>query len=517
MKRRSFIHHASLGAAGLGFVAGADAPSTEKGGRLPMPNRRTSNSAVKTILSFATEAAHASEDFDFIKATAEFLTGEGLTGNFHLTGDYARALKRLGRRDVVEALKPHEIGFHCNHHGSRPFMAGYLDQYPWEEGLSRWLTLESPGFALVGELFNRRPAYYTTEFAKAPQTAYGSALLGMGIMGYLAVPMRGHSAVWFCNSLVPSVENAVALESFHAPGDREEAAIMSLDSGLEKQQMRGKDVLRLFLHSYKYYAAPPYDRLTMTNEIYKDNTWYFEDFPTDFARQPRERFQESFEMFKRAIRHHAANSDFVTFSEYRDTVTPTGDVWIDLNDLDRLARSLGESLDAYVTDDLSLSPAEAFGLIVRALRGWGETGEFPPGLFVRNLIGPRSPVSGGRPARTVMTAELMERLPAIDRDLDLTGAMSASIELTGYSVGPGQLLGALVRLYTGIREGNPLDEVTLSGDDFPVIAKEAFFQETTFTRKGLYPDDFTGENICRLALAQSWSWKPAVKKQPAQP
>jgi hypothetical protein len=292
LNRRIFLKHLSLGAAGLGISL----PSQAQTSPPPEDMGQSSSTAVKTILSFATEAAHAEEDFDFMKAIAQFLTEEGLVGNFHLTGDYARALKRHARMDVVQALAAHEIGFHCNHHGARPFMIGYLETCPWDEGVSRWLCNESPGFAVVTELFNRRPTYYTTEFSRAPQTLHGSSLLGAAISGYLQVPMREHSAVWFCNNLVPSVENCVSLESFHAPGDRERVARARLDQCLEKQRAARKDVLRVFLHSYKYYAAAPYDRLTMTNEVYKNDNYHYEDFPTDFPRLPPERFRESFEM-----------------------------------------------------------------------------------------------------------------------------------------------------------------------------------------------------------------------------
>ena len=93
-----------------------------------MPQPTTQHqSSTQVILSFATEVAEEPKDFEHIKALAQFLSSEGLIGNFHLTGDYARALKHNGRLDVVEALRCHEIGFHCNHHGAAPFMAGYLE------------------------------------------------------------------------------------------------------------------------------------------------------------------------------------------------------------------------------------------------------------------------------------------------------------------------------------------------------------------------------------------------------
>lgn len=510
MKRRSFLRCASLGAAGLGLAPAAGAEPAPLRGPDEQARRKSFPSPVKTILSFATEAAHAPEDYDFMKAIAQFLTGENLVGNFHLTGDYARALKRHGRLDVVEALKPHEIGFHCNHHGSRPWMAGYLEKYPWDEGLARWLSYEAPGFALVGELFNRRPTYYTTEFAKAPQTAFGSALMGAGLMGYLDVPMRGHSAVWFCNSLVPSVENIVALESYHGPGDREKAARDRLDASLRKQEANRQDVLRVFLHSYKYYIVAPYDRLTMTNEIYKHDDYYFEDYPTDAVRQPREKFQAAFEMFQRSIRHHARRSEFVTFSQYRDRFADNAGVWLELPDLDPLGRALARSLDAYATTAFSVSPAEAYGILVRVLRTWRETGKLPSRVFARKIIGPKAPIPAGLPDKAVRTEDLLNVLAKVDRELDIAGALPVTVEVGGATVGPGQLLQGLVAVYQGLRAGRPVTEVNLAGANLPEVAKEPYFQATGFTRKGLYPDDFTGAKTCAMSRVQSWSWKPAV-------
>ena len=511
MKRRSFLRSVSQGAVGLGFAsqAGIGTASSREGD--DGASRQAPSPAVKTLLSFATEAAHAEEDFDFIKAVAEFLTEENLVGNFHLTGDYARALKRRGRRDVVQALARHEIGFHCNHHGARPFMAGYLEKYPWDDGLARWFSNESPGFAAVAELFSRRPTYYTTEFAKAPQTLFGSMLLGADVTGYLPVPMRQHSAVWFCNSLVPSVENAVALESFHAPGDREQLARVQLERGLERQKANGKDVLRVFLHSYKYYAAEPYDRLTMSREMYKNDGLDIENFPTDFARRPLERFQKSLETFIRTIRHHASNSRFVTFSQYREEFQNNSGVWIDLQEVDCLCRSLDRSLDAYATDSVSLSPAESLGILVRALRHWHETGRLPAQVFVRSLIGPRAPIPEPLPDRTVSSAELWASLTKIDRELDASLAVPSTFTLGSVTVGPGQLLRGLVKAYLAVRADQEINPIALTGENLPEIAGEPYFRESVFTRKGIYPDDFTGMKICELCRSQSWSWKPALK------
>lgn len=43
----------------------------------------------------------------------------------------------------------------------------------------------------------------------------------------------------------------------------------------------------------------------------------------------------------------------------------------------------------------------------------------------------------------------------------------------------------------------------------PVSAEEPEFSRKSWTRD-IYPDDFTGKNICRLARLQSWSFRKAT-------
>jgi len=69
----------------------------------------------------------------------------------------------------------------------------------------------------------------------------------------------------------------------------------------------------------------------------------------------------------------------------------------------------------------------------------------------------------------------------------------------------------LVALYGNTRAGRATEPVVYAGENLPVIARKPYFQQNGFTRAGLYPDDFTGRNICALSRAQSWIWKPALR------
>jgi len=464
---------------------------------------------MRIILSFATEVAHLPRDYDHIKAVAEFLTEEGLVGNFHLTGDYARALKRRGRVDVVKALARHEIGYHCNHHGAAPFMAGYLEKLSWRDGVSEWSTNELPGLSVVEELFGRRPTYYTTEFAKAPQAVYASWLVGLPTTGYLLVPTRGHGAVWYCNSFVPNSENLSGLEGVPSPEfDLEQRFRSKFDRFEEKLKNQKTDLLRVIQHSYKAYAVRPFKR--PAPRTYQDGSLYYEDFPRYMDIHPEATLREGFDIFRRAVKYYAERAQFVSFSAYRGSFADNQGHWLGLRELDEVVAFLDERLDAYVSDKLSVSPAEAFGMLVRVLRTYHEDGALPEKVFMRNVIGPTSLIPEGLGHGVVRSPSVFEALRSIDRTLDDEPSIPCSVEVDGVTVGPGQMLHSLRDLYTAARAGQTPESVELTGPNLPVIADEPFFAQETFTRE-IYPEGFEGSNICKMCRLQSWSWKPALR------
>jgi len=464
--------------------------------------------SMRIILSFATEVAHLPRDYDHIKAVAECLTEEGLVGNFHLTGDYARALKRRGRLDVVKALAGHEIGYHCNHHGADPFMAGYLEAMNWRDGVTEWFANEMPGLSVVEELFGRRPTYYTTEFAKAPQAVYASWQAGLPITGYLLLPTRGHGAVWYCNSFVPNSENLSGLEGVPTAGvDLEQRFRSKFDRFEEKLKSQKTDLLRVIQHSYKTYAIRPFKRTPP--RTYQDDSLYYEDFPRYMDIYPEATLREGFEIFRRAVRYYAERAEFVSFSAYRRSFGDNQGQWLGLSELDDVCELLSERLDAYVSDKLSVSPAEAFGMLVRVLRTYHEDGALPERVFMRNVIGPTSLMPEGLGDGMVRSSSVFEALRSMDRALDSEQSMPSSMEIEGDAVGPGQMLHGLRNLYAAARTGKVPESVELSGPNLPVVADEPFFAQEMFTRE-IYPEGFEGRNICKTCRLQSWSWKPAV-------
>ena len=470
---------------------------------------------MNVIQSFATESASSTRIHDLIKEIAEFLTAKGLKGNFHLTGDFARALRRHARRDVIQALARHEIGYHCNHHGGRPFMAGYGEADPWRDAVATWLAEEMPGIRVLEELFERTPAYHTTEFAKAPQVAYGSwlagipstgILLGQGPDGQTApLPDAGQGAAWYCNSFVPTGRFLFSPDLNMSDLARKVRRALARLSAELDQSPGG--VLRSFTHEYPlaWDTTRP-----MIGSSYADT--HYEDISFEYLRESK--IAKNMGQWKRltGILADYPGTRFIGYTDYlEDVYHPGHGQWLSIRDIDRVANRLIDGLDAVSLERVSVSPAEAAGLLVRALRIHGETGSWPKTVAVRSLIGPTEEPARGVPACSLRTKSLLAGLKDIDRTMDDDSFIPAGIDIGGRMLGPGQWLQCLARLYGRLRAGNgELGEIACPKESLPVIADDAFFRQRVFTRPKLYPEGFTGERICRLCRLQSWSWKPAV-------
>ena len=101
--------------------------------------------AVKLIFSFDSEDYITPEAADAEKWWAEAMTRQGITACICMVGELARSLRDQGRRDVVEAIRRHEICYHSDLHSAPPVHAVYLEGMGWEEGLAAVRAREARG------------------------------------------------------------------------------------------------------------------------------------------------------------------------------------------------------------------------------------------------------------------------------------------------------------------------------------------------------------------------------------
>src|SRR5262249_25643903 len=115
---------------------------------------------VYVILWFDTEDYILPASDDAALRVADFLTREEIRATFKVGGEKARTRERRGRRDVIAALRKHEIGFHANWHSVQPSPAMYLANLGWDEGVAEFLRREGPGFEDVKRIFGQSPSCY---------------------------------------------------------------------------------------------------------------------------------------------------------------------------------------------------------------------------------------------------------------------------------------------------------------------------------------------------------------------
>src|SRR6266513_1666159 len=140
---RGLLAYAILGIAVLfrgGFAANPEA--------LPPAAGR-----VDLILWFDTEDYLLPADDDAAKRLAEMLTEKGVSATFKVVGEKARVLEQRGRKDVIEALKKHDIGYHANYHSVHPTPSEYLADCGLLDGMEEFIRREGGGAADVRRIF----------------------------------------------------------------------------------------------------------------------------------------------------------------------------------------------------------------------------------------------------------------------------------------------------------------------------------------------------------------------------
>ena len=81
----------------------------------------------EVLLNFDTEDYTCDYANDAIRDLANILTEEGVTGQFFVVGYLAQRLQHFGRKDVIDALKPHVIGSQTLYHSRHPALCEYTD------------------------------------------------------------------------------------------------------------------------------------------------------------------------------------------------------------------------------------------------------------------------------------------------------------------------------------------------------------------------------------------------------
>ena len=129
---------------------------------------------VSVLLWFDTEDYILPASDDAALKVADWLTKEEIKATFKVVGEKARTLEKRGRKDVIDAVRKHEIGYHSNYHSVQPTPAVYLSALGWDEGVAEFDRREKPGYDDVKRVFGQAPTCYGQPGSSWGPQSYGA-------------------------------------------------------------------------------------------------------------------------------------------------------------------------------------------------------------------------------------------------------------------------------------------------------------------------------------------------------
>ena len=448
----------------------------------------------RAMFTFPVDDYVTAEVDDATKELAEILTRYGVRGCFHLVGENARVFRARSRRDIVEALGPHDIGFHSDRHSRHPLPIVAMEHMDWDDAVERFMRDEGRGVRDVAELMDRWPTYYVHTMASAPQVVYGARMLGMRIVGTKTMdrwPLMRYAGnllvTWDVGFDPPKLpDHEVNLEG------RVERTLANFDAVAAERDPRLP--IRLFTHINKY---PTYVNVDSVNF-------------SKGASPPREEWKPAplrgeavwrklTEQFEELIRRLTERGD-VEFMTYADVLEEFGPrlAWLTPEAVRDLASRVGDDLEPMEIGCEWLSCAEVFAVLCRFIARGGE-------VAVRRVLGPKqAPAETAAPAEAPADA-FVAACRRVDQEIDDENAIPAALETASGVYGPGTWLRAMAAFLIDDKvETVPLPP----GDEYPALLDDPFFKEPK-VGWGCYPESFSGESIRQAIQWQSWSAAPA--------
>lgn len=475
---------------------------------------------VFVTLWFDTEDYILPQDDDAAKRVAELLTSLGVRATFKVVGEKARVLEQRGRRDVIDALKKHDIGYHSNTHSQQPTVAVYLQNAGWEDGQAEFVRREEQGVEDVERIFGVRPsAYGQPGSAWAPQTY--PALRALGIPVYLdeADHVGLDDQPFYYGGLLNVFRmrsNLVrmALSGGHAL-DEGEAAFRKAYEGL---RARGGGTISIYYHPNEWVQTEFWDAVNFGRGANPPRSAWKRP-----GVRPREETERAFADFERFIRFIKAQEGvrFVTARElaalYADRALMRS---FSRDDLRELARAARREITFRTFGDYALSAADTFALLTDAGAALGRADRVPSASRLSVIDGPARPFVAST-GRLRSPAFPWPAFAAAARDVSAYvhrfSRMPDEVWVGAESLSPADYLATL---------GGAIEQTIAAGQPPAVVDRLAgrftsdrYVAEDTPALWGwvIFPEGFHAPHLMELARLQAWTLKPAIAHPAVEP
>lgn len=480
---------------------------------------------VDVILWFDTEDYLSPADDDACKRLAEMLTERHIRATFKVVGEKARVLERRGRRDVIEALKAHDIGYHANFHSVHPAPTEYLADCGLLDGMAEFDRREGRGAADVRRVFGKPTlvCYGQPGSSWAPQAMAALKDIGVAPSGVPCYVDEGehiglnHKPFWYEGVLTVyhMGPNYTRME-LHDPAAVEPAQKKILAIA-QRLQTEGGGLISIFYHPCEWIHLEFWDGVNFRRGANPP--------PERWKAPPQQKPAETeaaFERFAQYIDYIRAipGVHFITAGDlpsiYPDLLRTEG---APESDLARIAAGL-ESAGTNGVDMVSLgarsySVADQFELLARAVAQLigGQKPHFP--LVASGLLGPDHPAP--RDNRRTHLAWPAFRMAAVDVAdfIQTQGRVPARVFIGPDPIPPAVFLVGLAQVYNFDRQQGrlPVDTGVDLPDEVELLPTRQVAEDTPGLFGGwiIHKEGFRAPKLLELARLQTWTLKPAIR------
>ncbi|HLH52957.1 MAG TPA: hypothetical protein VKY92_05010 [Verrucomicrobiae bacterium] len=480
---------------------------------------------VDVILWFDTEDYLSPADDDACKRLATMLTERHIRATFKVVGEKARVLERRGRRDVIEALQKHDIGFHANFHSVHPTPTEYLADCSLLDGMAEFERREGPGAADVRRVFHKETlvCYGQPGSSWAAQAVAGLKQIGVAPSGVPCYVDEGehvgldHKPFWFADALnVYHMGPNYTRMELHDPAAVEPAKQKVSEIARRLQTEDGGGLISIFYHPCEWIHLEFWDGVNFRRGANPPPEQWKAP-----PQQPPAETEAAFGRFAQYIDHIRSipGVRFITAGDlpsiYADPLRKKGAPEQDVFLIAKALTEAANGVDYIRMENRVYSPADQFELLAtlvsRAISGHKQS--FP--VVLKGLLGPDQLPPGSNP-RTHLDWPAF-RMAAVDVEnaVETEKRVPARVFIGPDPVPPAVFLVGLARVCRFYGEHGRLP--TGEGVELPARAEvltERYVAEDTPGLFGgwiIHKEGFRAPKVMEVARLQAWTLKPALR------
>lgn len=475
-------------------------------------------SKIYVLFWFDVEDFITPQSDDALKGIIDIFDSINIKGTFKLVGEKVRVLKKRGREDIINALKRHDIGYHTDLHSIHPTPAEYLKDLSWEEGIKEFECRERIGFEEVVNTFDMIPSCYGQPGASWAPQVY-PALKEWGIPVYLDEAEHiglNEKPFWYCGILnIIRLRQNTTRYNLNSGYEGVKIGISNFDSTVKRLLDEDGGVISIWYHPCEFATYDFWDAVNFSRGRNPERTNWI--LPKVKSQQEMKR---ELGFFSEYVKHIVLHPDvqIITAKEiYNIYPDKSKNKVFSINDIIYLAESVNSSIRYYKVNDVVLSPAEIFYLVLSSLIDIEENKLLKIAKKKFNL----PPIIYGPTKRInseLSSCNQRDFLSACRWTLEFINKnnhVPDSIKIEDRNISPIDLFATANALISSISNGSKNDSNSEEISSSTVkIRKGTLVLEDQVKEEGvwnwvIFPENFNAPNIIELAKLQTWTLKPA--------